>query len=93
MLFGHIEQFPRDFCFESQGCFVFGNEAQRHATKGAQQIAEHRLDFPEFSGKSLTSRDSKSRFITQTTHTNVVGLFCDAGYRSKAVRIIDETLF
>ena len=25
-------------------------------------------------------RDSKSRAITQTIHTNLVGLFCDAGY-------------
>ena len=23
---GHIEQLPRHFCFESQGCFVFGND-------------------------------------------------------------------
>ena len=36
---GHIEQLPRHFCFESQGCFVFGNDAQRHANKGVQQIA------------------------------------------------------
>ena len=34
---------PRHFCFESQGCLVFGNDAQRHANKGAQQIAKHRL--------------------------------------------------
>ena len=40
---GHIEQLPRHFCFKSQGCFVFGNDAQRHANKGAQQMAEHRL--------------------------------------------------
>ena len=40
---GHIEQLPRHFCFESQGCFVVGNEAQRHANKGAQQMAEHGL--------------------------------------------------
>ena len=39
----HIEQLPRHFCFESQGCFVFGNDAQRHANKGTQQIAVHRL--------------------------------------------------
>ena len=25
-------------------------------------------------------RDSKSRAITQTIHTNLVGLLCDAGY-------------
>ena len=40
---GHIEQLPRYFCFVSQGCFVFGNDAQGHASKGAQQMAEHRL--------------------------------------------------
>ena len=37
-------------------------------------------DFPELSGKSLTSRNSESPVITQTIHTNVVGLFRDAGY-------------
>ena len=31
---GHITP----FCFESQGCFVFGNEAQGHANKGTQHI-------------------------------------------------------
>ena len=40
---GHVEQLPRHFFFESQGCFVFGNDAQRDANKGAQQMAEHRL--------------------------------------------------
>ena len=40
---GHIEQLPRHLCFKSQGCSVFGNDAQRHANKGAQQMAEHRL--------------------------------------------------
>ena len=35
------------------------------------------FDFSDFSGKILTSWDSISRAITQT---NVVGLFCDAGY-------------
>ena len=50
---GHIEQLPRHFCFESQGCFVFGNDALRHANKGAQQMAEHRL--------CDTSRDDFSR--------------------------------
>ena len=34
---GHIEQLRRHFYFESEGCFVFGNDAQRHANKGAQQ--------------------------------------------------------
>ena len=34
---GHIEQVPLHFCFVSQGCFVFGNDAQRHANKGAQR--------------------------------------------------------
>ena len=28
---------------QSQGCFVFGNDTQRHVNKGAQQIGEHRL--------------------------------------------------
>ena len=37
------------------------------------------MSYFEFSGKSLTSRDSKSSFITQAMHTNVVDLFCDAG--------------
>ena len=40
---GHIEQLPGHFCFESQGCFVFGNDAQRRANKVALQMAEHRL--------------------------------------------------
>ena len=40
---GHTEHLPRHFCFESQGCFVFGNDVQHHANKGTQQIAEHRL--------------------------------------------------
>ena len=40
---GRIEQLPCHFCFESQGCFVFGNDAQRHANKSAQQMAEHCL--------------------------------------------------
>ena len=41
---GHIEQLPRHFSFESQGCFVFGNDAQHHANKGgARMLAEHRL--------------------------------------------------
>ena len=37
---GLIEQLPRHFYFGSQGCFVFGNDAQRHANKGAQQMAD-----------------------------------------------------
>ena len=40
----HIEEFPCDFCFESQSCFVFGNDTQRHANKGAQHIGERRLN-------------------------------------------------
>ena len=30
---GHIEQLPRHFCFKSQVCFVFGNDAQCHARR------------------------------------------------------------
>ena len=33
------------FAFESQSCFVFGNDTQRHVNKGAQQMAEHRLSY------------------------------------------------
>ena len=39
---GHIEHLPHHFCFDSQGCFVFDNDTQRHENKGTQQIAEHR---------------------------------------------------
>ena len=38
-----IESSPPHFCFESRNCFVFGNGIQRHANKGTQQTAEHRL--------------------------------------------------
>ena len=55
---GHIEHLPRHFCIQWQGCFVFGNEAQRHANKGAQQKAEHRLgkgvSFSALTGCNLT---------------------------------------
>ena len=37
---GHIEQLPRHFCFESEGCFVFGNDAQRHTNKGAHSTTD-----------------------------------------------------
>ena len=40
---GHIEQLPRHFCLESQNCFLFGNDEQHYANKGAEQKAEHRL--------------------------------------------------
>ena len=53
---GHIEHLPRHFCFESQGCFVYGNHARRHANKGAQQMAEHSLIIPP-SFKSLGCLD------------------------------------
>ena len=40
---GHIEHLPCHFCFESQDCFVFGNDALRQANKGTQKIEEHPL--------------------------------------------------
>ena len=55
-----------------------------------KQDALHKLKFfifPEFSGKSLTSWDSKSCAITQIIHTNVVGLFCDAGWINLALKL------
>ena len=54
---GHIELLPRHFCFESQGCFVFGNGAQCHANKGAQNIAEHRM--PHLQMHNVSHFDSK----------------------------------
>ena len=54
---GHIEHLPRHFCFESQGCFVFGNDAQRHANKDTQQIAEHRLSYT--TAKALVIKQTK----------------------------------
>ena len=39
----HIQYLPRYFCFESQSCFVFDNDTQRHANKGAKQTKVHRL--------------------------------------------------
>ena len=56
---GHIEHLPRHFCFESQGCFVSGNNAQRHANKGIQQIAEHRLEGSD----SSTTRQLRQIFV------------------------------
>ena len=35
---------PCHFCFESWICFMCDNDTQRHANKGAQQIAIHRLE-------------------------------------------------
>ena len=37
--------------------------------------------------------DSKSRAITQTIHTNLVGLFSDAGYVGKGtLSLVDRTM-
>ena len=47
---GYVERLSQHFSFESQSCFVFGNDAHHNANKDAQQIAEHNLIDPVLHG-------------------------------------------